>query len=225
MFNGTCYFSSSIGMKQLVGLTGLGLSAFVLIHMLGNLLIFLGPEVYNMYGHALISNPAIYLAEAGLLMLFLIHVVLAVKITYSNNKARPQEYAKDAEGKKSTSIIQKTMIHQGIIIFFFVIWHLITFKFGPYYEYTSLQSGEVVRDLHQLVLEVFYKPLYVVGYTLCLMVLGLHLSHGVSSSFRSLGFNHPKYDTKVRILGAAYAVLVLVGFLTQPMYVYFIYSA
>lgn len=225
MHKKSSYFCSSIGMKQLVGLTGIFLSLFVLTHMLGNLLIFVSQEAYNMYGHAITSNPAIYLAEAGLLLLFFVHMGLAIKLTLINKCARPQAYALDAEGEKGTSFVQKTMIYQGIIIFTFVVWHLITFKYGPHYDYTSLQTGVVVRDLYRLIIEIFQSPLYVVGYSACLIVLGLHLSHGLSSSIRTLGFNHPKYDPKVRIVGAAYAFLVLAGFLMQPIYVYFIHKS
>ncbi|MCB0356580.1 MAG: succinate dehydrogenase cytochrome b subunit [Bdellovibrionales bacterium] len=219
--DGSSYFCSTIGRKQMVGLTGLLLSLFVLSHMLGNLLIFKGPEAYNVYGHTLVSNPFIYVAEAGLVVLFFVHVLLGVWLTKLNKGARDQAYAQAAEGDKATSLIQKTMIYQGVIIFVFVVWHLITFKYGPYYEYTSIKNGEVIRDLYKLLFEVFKDPKYVIGYVACVVVLGLHLSHGFSSSLRTLGFNHPKYDKKVRLLGSLYAALVLIGFLAQPLYVYF----
>jgi succinate dehydrogenase / fumarate reductase cytochrome b subunit len=215
------FLNSTIGSKLFVGLSGLALSFFVLTHMLGNLLIFMGPEAYNNYGHAIVSNPAIYLAEAGLVMLFLFHVGLAIKLTRENKSARPNDYAVSASGEKETSWIQKTMIHQGIVIFTFVIWHLVTFKYGPHYEYTSLKSGEVIRDLYKLLVEVFKSPSYLMGYAVGLIVLSMHLSHGLSSAIRTLGFNHPKYDFKVRCFGKAYALIVLLGFLSQPIYIYF----
>lgn len=70
------YFSSTIGRKQMVGVAGLGLSLFVLTHMAGNLFMFIGPEAYNKYAHALTSNPLIYIAEGGLISIFLLHLVV-----------------------------------------------------------------------------------------------------------------------------------------------------
>ncbi|MCB0391719.1 MAG: succinate dehydrogenase cytochrome b subunit, partial [Bdellovibrionales bacterium] len=201
------YFCSTIGRKQFVGITGLLLSFFVLTHMLGNLLIFLGPEAYNVYSHKLVTNPFIYVAEAGLLGAFIVHVFIAIMLTRENKKARPQAYAMSASGDKATDFVQKSMIYQGVVLLVFVVWHLKTFKYGNIYEYTSQVNGEVMRDLYRLIIEVFSSPAYVLGYSVCLVVLGMHLSHGFSSSIRTLGFNHPKYDNKVRVLGKLYAAL------------------
>ena len=215
------YLSSTIGRKQVVGLTGILLSLFLLTHMLANLLIIFSADKYNVYSHNLISNPLIYLAEAGLLGLFFVHLGTAIKLTLESKNARLETYAVAASGEKATGLIQKTMIHQGMVILIFTVYHLITFKYGPYYEVTV--DGVVMRDLHRLVIEIFQRPVYVVGYLFALVILGLHLSHGLSSSLRTLGFNHPKYDCKVRAAGVAYAVLVMLGFISQPIYVFFIH--
>ena len=215
------FFLSTIGRKYVVGLTGLGLSLFVLVHMLGNLLIFAGADAYNRYAHGLEEFPLIFVVELGLLALFLCHIVLAVYLTFENKRARPEGYLVEASGDKATSLIQKTMFHQGVVLLVFVVYHLITFKWGPYYE--TVLDGEMVRDIYRLVVEVFQQPFYVVGYLFCLVVLGLHLSHGVSSAVRTLGFNHPAYDPMVRWIGRTYAFVVSVGFLCQPIYVYFFY--
>lgn len=214
------FFCSTIGRKQLVGATGLGLSLFVLTHMLGNLLVFVGPEAYNMYSHKLVTNPLIYVAEAGLVIMFIIHLGFALKLSLANKLARPENYAVSASGDKGTHWVQKTMWHQGVIILVFVVLHLITFKFGSYYETTI--DGQRVRDLFRLMEEVFMQPLYVCGYIFALFVLGFHLSHGVSSAIRTLGFNHPSYDSGIRKIGFLYAVLVAGGFISQPLYIYFL---
>jgi succinate dehydrogenase / fumarate reductase cytochrome b subunit len=107
-----------------------------------------------------------------------------------------------------------------MVIFVFLIWHLYTFKYGDYYEYTVVGTGEVIRDLFRLLVEKFSNPTYVVGYSSCLIILGMHLSHGLSSSIRTLGFNHPKYDKKVRCVGTAYALIVLLGFASQPLFIF-----
>jgi len=213
---------STIGGKTLVGLTGLALSLFVLTHMAGNMLIFVGPEAYNKYGHALTSNPLIYVAEAGLVAVFLIHVVKAAFLTKKNWSARSQKYAVSASGDKATSQIQKTLWAQGLVILVFVVLHLLTFKYGNYYEVTY--GDESIRDLFRLIVEIFNQPIYVIGYSIALIILGLHLSHGVSSAFQTLGLNHPKYTPLIKSFSLFYAVVVAAGFLSQPIYVYFFHK-
>mgnify|MGYP001214948147 FL=1 len=213
------YFKSTVGQKQIVGLMGLLLCGFVFTHMLGNLIIFIGPEAYNMYAYKLVSNPLIYVAEAGLVAMFVGHIVLTIKLTIHNKKSRPQAYAVSASGEKKTTLVQKTMAHQGIIILVFLILHLITFKWGT--VYTVEYDGLVVRDLFQLMVEKFNQPLYVVGYLGCLVILTMHLSHGFQSSFKSLGFNHPQYEPKIKCAGFAYAAFVGFGFISQPLYIFF----
>jgi len=216
-----CWLGATVGRKQMIGLTGLGLCGFVLMHMLGNLLILIGPQVYNQYSHALVSNPLIYLAEAGLLGMFFVHLFFALLMTRLNLKARDSRYAVRANGEKGTSLIARTLWVQGVLIFVFLCLHLLSFKFGTYYE---VKYGDVVmRDIHRLVVELFHEPIYVFGYVVALIILGFHLSHGVSSSLQSLGFHHPRYTPKVKKLGWAFAGLVTIGFVVQPLYVYFIY--
>jgi len=212
------YFSSTIGRKQIVGICGLGLSFFVLTHMLGNLLLFLGPQAYNEYGHALTSNKLIYIAEAGLLALIFGHVIYTLLLTLRNKKARPQKYAVTPAGEKKTNFAAKTMVYQGVIILVFIVHHLLTFKFGEEYE---VQYGDVVmRDLYRLMVEVFDQPLYVAWYVIAVIILGTHLGHGFSSSFKSLGFNHPKYVSKIDNAGCVYAIIVCLGFIAQPLYIF-----
>jgi len=215
------YLMSTIGRKQLIGVAGLGLSLFVLTHMLGNLLLFVqdGGESYNRYGHALMSNKLIYVAELGLLFIFVAHIIFATYTTIMNKKARPESYKKTATGKKKTSFAQKTLMHQGIIILIFVVLHLITFKYGNFYAVDY--NGETMRDLYSLVVEVFQSPYYVVFYVISVFLLGLHLGHGLSSSIKTLGFNNEKYNSKIELAGTAYAILVTVGFMAQPIYIYF----
>ena len=96
------YLVSSIGRKQLIGVAGLGLSLFILTHMLGNMLLFFndGGESYNRYAHALMSNKLIYVAELGLLFIFIAHIVFATYTTIKNKQARPIGYKKVAKGMK-----------------------------------------------------------------------------------------------------------------------------
>ena len=242
------YLTSTIGKKLLVGVAGLGLSLFVLVHMLGNLLIFFGPEAFNKYAHTLTSSPFIYVAEVGLISIFLLHVVLAIVLTIYNNAAKGSRYAKSATGtsasfgsryaksatgtsasfgsryaksatRTSASFASRTMQYQGIVIFAFLIYHLITFKFGPHYEITY---GDIVmRDIFTLVVESFQNPIVVAGYIFTLVLLCMHLSHGLASSLQTLGLSGEKYDDKIKLTGHAYAAFVTLGFMSQPIYVFF----
>lgn len=209
---------SSIGRKYIMGVCGAVWAGFVFAHMAGNLLILVSSELYNKYGHAIVSNkPLLYVAETVLLLSVIVHASLGILLAIENKKAKPQKYAVAPSGEKMATVASRTMAYHGTIILFFIIYHLITFKYGP--EYTISYGGVEMRDLHRLVLEVFQQPIYVVGYVFCLLILGWHLSHGVSSLFQTLGLNHPKYNQKIKIIGRVYAIVVAAGFMSQPIYV------
>lgn len=214
------YFQSTVGKKQLVGITGLALCGFLFGHVSGNFLMFLSPKAYNMYGHNLISNPAIYVIEAGLMLLLIGHVVNTIWLTVINKKSRPQGYAVSAKGEKKTSATTKSMHFQGIVVLVFIVLHIITFKYGTIY-YVDY-DGQQIRDLYRLLVEVFQSPIYVFWYVAALAVLGMHLSHGFQSTFKSLGFNHPKYEPKLKLAGVLFTIYVTAGFIVQPLYMFFI---
>jgi succinate dehydrogenase / fumarate reductase cytochrome b subunit len=217
----TLFLCSSIGKKSVMAITGLIWSGFVLSHMIGNLLIFVSAEAYNKYSHMLISNPAIYIAEGALLVTILVHAFDGMKLSWENRQARPERYAVSPSPQKGASVASKSMIFTGSLMFAFLIYHLITFKFGPYFEVTY--DGVVMRDIFKVVVEVFQNPLYVAGYVVCMVFVGLHLSHGFQSSFQSLGFYHPKYSALIKKFGCFYSFIVAAGFIAQPIYVFFVY--
>lgn len=213
------WMASSIGRKQMIAITGLGLSLFVFTHMLGNMLIFVSAEKYNLYGHALTSNPLIYAAEAGLLGMFVAHMCFALYLSFMNVRARSTRYAVLPRGPKRTTWTQRSLWAQGLLILVFVVLHLITFKYGEHYNVTY--NNLEVRDLHRLMIEVFTQPGYVIWYVFAVFVLGLHLRHGVGSSFQTLGLNHPRYNGAIKVTSIVYAIVVAAGFISQPIYVYF----
>jgi succinate dehydrogenase / fumarate reductase cytochrome b subunit len=217
------YLSSAIGRKQIMGITGLVWSGFVLMHMAGNLLIVAGPNVYNKYGHAIVSNPLLYVAEVLLLVALIAHVIDGVLVTIKNKAARPQKYSMPTNGAKSARFQSKWMIFHGSLILVFIILHLITFKYGPgiYEGYTTTIDGVQMRDLYRLITEVFKSPGYLVWYTIAMVVVGLHLSHGLYSSFASLGIYHPKLSPVLSKFGYVYALIVALGFIVPPIYVFF----
>lgn len=214
------FLKRSVGQKFIVGLTGLGLCLYVLIHVSGNMLIFAGSDSYNLYAHGLHEFFLIEILEIGLLALFVGHILFALRLAWKNRRARKEQYKQDAAGDKKTPFTHAWLVFQGLALLAFLVWHLLTFKFGPYYE-TSLH-GQTMRDIYRLVVEVFQSPFYVVGYSLALLILSIHLGRGFSASLRSLGLSHPGHLPWVERVGWLFSALVSLGFLSQPLYVYFI---
>jgi succinate dehydrogenase / fumarate reductase cytochrome b subunit len=214
------YFKSSIGKKTIMGITGLIWSGFVAGHMAGNMLILVSADAYNKYGHALITNPLLPLVEAFLVLTLVVHFAMGMKLTMENKMARPDGYlSPPSSAAKTPSAASRTMIFTGSLMLIFIVWHLVTFKFGP--VYTTTVGGVEMRDLARLMFEVFQNPLYVVWYVGCLIALGFHLSHGFQSSFQSLGFYHPRYTKWIKSAGFVYSLVVALGFISQPLYVFF----
>jgi succinate dehydrogenase / fumarate reductase cytochrome b subunit len=212
-------FSSSVGTKLLLALTGLALVGFLIFHLAGNLLLFFGPVAYNEHAHALISNPLVIPAELGLLAIFLLHAFKAVSNFVRNRGARPKGYqmAKWAGGTSRKSLASTSMIVSGLIILAFVPLHLIKFKYGPYYA--APEPG--VRDLYRLMIEVFQSGWTVAIYVITMIVIGMHLRHGVSSSLQSLGLIPARWTRAFLGTGLVLALLVGAGFVLIPIYIYF----
>jgi succinate dehydrogenase / fumarate reductase cytochrome b subunit len=213
------FLKSTVGRKYLMGITGLVWMGFVFGHMAGNMLIFVSPDLYNAYGHAIVSNKILlYGTELAIGGAILIHVACAISLTIQNRAARKSRYVATPNGEKGASLASKTMAIQGSAILAFVILHLITFKYGKYYETTV--NGVVMRDLHKLVVEVFQNPIYVGWYVVCLLLLMFHLSHGAQSVFQSFGTLQRKMQNGIKKGAWLYAVVVAGGFLAQPIYVF-----
>ena len=214
-------FSSSVGSKFLVALTGLSLVGFLILHLAGNLLILAGPDKFNSYSHALISNPLVIPAELGLLALLLLHVFKAVQHVVRGRAARRQGYTKQvwAGGASRKSVGSATMFLSGLILLIFLVIHIGTLKFGA--NYTAPGPDQNVRDLYRLVIEVFQSPLVVLFYVVAMIVVGLHLRHGISSAFQSLGLMSPGWTGTILTFGLWLALTLAAGFALIPVWVYF----
>lgn len=212
------YLSSSIGKKNLMGLTGLALCGFLVSHLLGNLLILCSAETFNNYGHALITNPLIIPAELGLLAVFLMHIGLGMRLAMENKLARPKGYHLKVRTGRGESLASATMPLTGLIILVFLVLHLLHFKWGTNYSVTY--GGVEMRDLHRLVMELFSSPGYVAWYVFCMIVLGFHVSHGLPSAFQSLGLNHPRYFPPLKCLGKLFGLAMTVGYSVIPIWCY-----
>ena len=213
-------YSSSIAVKLLVALTGLGLCLYLVVHVAGNLLLLLGPSTFNGYAHALVSSPLVVPVELGLLAIFLLHVYNTVATWWAERKVRPVPYqqVRSAGGPSRRSLASTTMIYTGAVTFVFVVLHVRMFKYGTYYQV----PGTNERDLFRLVIEFFRDPLSVVFYEACLVLLGFHLWHGASSAPESLGINGARITPIVVWGGRLFAVLISAGFLLIPLWVYFV---
>ena len=212
-------FSSSVGTKLLIGVTGLALFAYLILHLVGNVLIFLGPDAFNEYSHRLISNPLILPIEVGLLAIFLLHIYKAVTNYVANRAARPTGYTqkKFAGHTSRKSLASSTMIWSGLLVLLFVVVHVKQFKFGAWYQTVS---DNPIRDLARTEFEVFRNPLWVAFYVVATLIVGLHLRHGISSSVQSLGFDHPLYTRRLTIWGIVFAVIIGGGLACIPVWVY-----
>jgi succinate dehydrogenase / fumarate reductase, cytochrome b subunit len=210
------WISSSVGKKQVVGLTGFAIAAFALSHMAGNMLILVSAKAYNYYGHTLVTNPLLPVAEILLLVAFVVHIVFAVQLSIANRRARPIGNVSAGSGLKRASFASRSMILSGLLVLVFLILHLISFKYGTYY--TVVYDGIEMRDLHRLIVEKFRDPVYFVWYLISLLVLGLHLSHGIGALLQSLGFNSNRAPW-VRQVSWAFAIVIAGGFIAQPVWV------
>ena len=212
-------FTSSVGTKLLIGLTGLALFAYLVLHLAGNLLIFLGQKTFNEYSHTLISNPLIVPIEIGLLLIFLLHVYKAVTMWIGNQAARPVRYQKKGRAGHTSrkSLSSSTMIVTGTIVFLFILVHVKQFKYGAYY---GTADNAAVRDLYRTEVDLFHQPAWVAFYVICTALVALHLRHGISSGFQSIGFDHPLYTRRLVTWGIVGAIVIGGGLAAIPLLVY-----
>jgi len=212
-------FTSSVGTKLLIGLTGLALFVYLVLHLVGNALVFLGQDTFNEYSHTLTSNPLIVPIEIGLLLIFLLHVYKAITMWLANQKARPAGYQRKRPAGHTSrkSVSSSTMILTGSIVLLFILVHVKQFKYGAYY---ASAANPAVRDLYRTEVDVFHQPLWVAFYVICTALVALHLRHGISSGFQSIGFDHPIYTRRLVTWGIVGAIVVGGGLAVIPLLVY-----
>jgi len=212
-------FSSSVGTKILIGVTGLALFLYLVIHVVGNLIVFLGPSAFNKYAYTLEGNALLPIVEIGLLLIFLIHIYKTVKMYIANRQARPVGYVKKryAGPPSRKSLASSTMIISGLWLVAFLIIHVKAFRFSVDYPWPA--GG---RDLYRLELENLASPLMFVFYAVSMVVVGSHLWHGVSSAFQSLGADQPRWTPRVLIFGKTMAVLIAGAFIVIAVWAHFV---
>ncbi len=202
-------FGSSVGKKLMMAVTGLFFCFFLVLHLAGNLTLYMGKDAFNSYAEHLHSlGPLLTLAEWGLLTFAIIHISTGLFLFYQNYKARPTRYAvnKRAGGRTLGSA---TMPYTGVLLLLFVIYHLFNFHF----------VDKTHTTIFQIVSTAFAQPSYVVIYTFAMIIAAVHVSHGFWSAFQTLGANHPKYTPFLRGLSLVFSLIVGIGFGFIPVYV------
>jgi len=204
----------SIVKKALMAVTGLLWFGFLITHVMGNSLLFLGPERFNAYPKHLedLLGPLLYVAEASLLILLLLHIYAAVRVTSENKTARPADYAKKRETKGQSTFASRTMIFGGLILAVFLVLHIRYFKLGGW-ETHPLGLYGVVTDL-------FRWKRWVLFYLVAMVALGLHLSHGLASGLQTLGVSKPAWRPKLRIAGLVIGWAITAAFMSMPIWGY-----
>jgi len=220
MSNCAGLFSSSLGRKYLMAITGLFLCSFLLIHLIGNVALFTDPVQFNEYTRFMSSNPLIRIMEIVLVVGFLTHIIDAIMLTKANKAAQPVKYAMD---KKKSTWYSRNMGLTGAIILAFLILHLQSFWFGYKFGDVAMtldSSGAAIKDMYTMVLATFSQSWYSAIYVVAMVLLGTHLNHGFQSAFQSMGLRHKKYTPAIKKAGTAFAVIMTLGFISFPIYFY-----
>ncbi|MCU0864362.1 MAG: succinate dehydrogenase cytochrome b subunit [Planctomycetes bacterium] len=206
------FWRSSIGGKVTMAVTGLLLFGFVVAHLLGNLQLLKGPDAINAYAKMLHDlGPLLWVARIGLLAIFVLHVVTAIRLSRANKAARPVAYSKNAT--MQASFASRSMVLSGMTVLVFVIYHLLHFTLGvtnPTHHAKKL-AGAQGHDVYAMVTTSFADPLIVGAYVLSQVVLFLHLSHGIQSLAQTLGLHHGRYTPMIKKLSFLLAALIAGG--------------
>jgi succinate dehydrogenase / fumarate reductase cytochrome b subunit len=215
------FFQSSIGLKILMAVTGIILFGFVFVHMLGNLQIFGGAEPLNAYGNFLHSQPELlWSVRAILLLSVFVHILAGWGLALHNRAARPISYATDTA--VGASWASRTMAVSGTIVLLFIIFHILHFTTGTIKPaYSEYRDGADRHDVFRMVVEAFSNPWIAWVYVISVGLVCLHLSHGLSSLFRSLGWMNSAYRPLQLWFARTFATLIFVGMVAVPLSVQF----
>ncbi|MDX6766022.1 MAG: succinate dehydrogenase cytochrome b subunit [Candidatus Methylacidiphilales bacterium] len=210
--------TSSLGKKYIMAITGFGLVGFVIIHMLGNLQIFLGAETLNTYAKLLKSSAEVLWGfRLGLLGMAVLHIVCAISLVLDNRRARPAGYVKE---RNLSSWASRTMIVSGLIVSAFVIYHILHFTVQvtdpSYQNLTTELHGQEVHDVYRMVIQGFSNPYISAFYILSVGLLSWHLSHGISSMFQSIGLRNQRSARLLDLIALGLSTLIFLGMSSVP---------
>jgi len=212
---------SSIGKKQIVAATGIVLYGFLIGHLGGNLLFYLGPDAFNEYSqHLHHLQPWLNIVRTILILSFIVHMYVTLLIVKENRKARgSQKYAID-KPQTHRSFAVRTMPISGPILLGYIIFHLMDFTYNSFQISSFVLSiSDRSLGLYGIVYNSFLSPLRTVWYLLAMVSVGLHISHGFQSMAQTFGFNHPTYTPIIQKTGLILGIAISVGFSSIPIYV------
>jgi len=215
------FLNSSIGRKSIVAVTGILLIGFILIHLLGNLSVFLGPEIMNAYAARLHHlGILLWIARAGLLIVVGLHIYFTMVLWRENHQALPQKYA--VKQSLETTLYARSMRLSGLVVFSFVLFHLAQFTWKwitPEYKAWFDLLGQ--HDVYRMLLAAFGNPWVVGFYLLSVAFLSMHLSHGIGSLFQTLGLSNKKLRLRFQYAGLLAAWVFFLGYASIPAAVFF----
>ncbi len=211
------FYKSAVGKKAVMAVTGIILFGFVLVHMLGNLKLYEGPQLLNNYAGFLrsVGGPAVppsgllWIARLVLLVAVFLHMWAAWQLTLLNRQARPADYVR--RDVVHTTYASRTMRWGGIIILLFVIYHLLDLTWGV------TNPSYVEKDVYHNVVASFSRWWISLFYIVAQLALGLHLYHGLWSLFQSLGWNHPRFNRWRSGFAHAFAWIITLGNISFPV--------
>jgi succinate dehydrogenase / fumarate reductase cytochrome b subunit len=216
------FTNSSVGKKLVMAVTGSFLIIFLIVHLIGNITLFFGPDAFNGYVSALeVVKPIIRVVELMLLAAFILHIYDGIVLWLENRRARPVNYKVNASSENST-FTSRWMFWLGSVIFIFLVLHLATFfwRFN-FYDPSGLANNHLYFNI---VVNFFQIWWYVALYVVAVIALGFHLHHGFQSAFQTFGWNHKKYFPLVKKIGTLYAIVMALGFASMPIYFFFFYG-
>jgi succinate dehydrogenase / fumarate reductase cytochrome b subunit len=219
---------SSVVIKLLTGITGLSLVLFLVAHLIGNLTLFAGPEVFNAYArflHHFMHGMFIRIAEIGLVGFFVLHMWSALTVQWGKKKARPTGYEASAYagGPSKRSFHSMYMAVSGTILLVFIVVHLINFKYADHEAIgtMTMENGIEAKNVYKLVVLTFQGNFgLVLLYMAAMFVLCSHLLHGIWSAIQSLGLTRPSTIPYLHVAGMALAVALAVGFFLLPLLIF-----
>ncbi|MBN1301527.1 MAG: succinate dehydrogenase cytochrome b subunit [Melioribacteraceae bacterium] len=218
--------NSSIGKKIVMAVTGIFLIIFLIVHLIGNITLFFGPDAFNGYVSTLdVVKPLIRVIEVVLLAVFIFHIFNGLRLWLENKKTQGGKffgkYRVNASSENS-SFSSRTMIISGSIVFIFLVLHL-----GTFFWRFNVHDPQGYADTHQyffIVSELFGIWWYSALYVIAVLLLGFHLNHGFQSAFQTFGWNNKKYFPLIQKFGTVYAIIMALGFASMPVYFFFFYG-
>ena len=214
----SAFYQTSIGKKFIVAVTGIVLMLFVIGHLLGNLQIFLGPDWVNGYAeHLRALGPLLWVVRGILILTVLLHIWFTIQLAIENRRARPQSYTRKENVK--ASFASRHMIVSGLVVLAFIIFHLLHFTVRTIDPRFPLLKNDPLNhyDVYSMMVYGFQNVYVSVFYIIGLFLLTLHLTHGSSSFFQSLGLNNKKLTPRLALGGRILAWGLFLGYVSIPV--------